>query len=60
MTGTGMIFVSIVVELCFELLIDMMAIQIEYRDGVDVAAFWEMWHLNARAFFPLHFCDSKF
>lgn len=43
MSPVGFIFASLFLELAFELLIDVMALQVEAAEGIDLDEFWEMW-----------------
>ena len=43
MTSVGFLFVSLFIELGFEVVIDVMALQVEGQEGIDMTEFWNMW-----------------
>ena len=46
------------VELAFEVVVDMMALNIELQHGVELERFWNLWQMNGVAFFFLRVFDS--
>ena len=50
MTTTTMLITSAFIELIFEGVVDAFALDVEWRNGVNVNEFWKMWKVNAPAF----------
>ena len=58
MTTITMLVTSAFIELIFEGLVDCYALDIEFKNGVDVDEFWKMWKVNPAAFWGMTVCDS--
>ena len=54
MTSATFLFVSMFLELSIEFAIDIAALGIEQRHGIDVDRFWAMWQVNPGNFFGTH------
>ena len=46
MTSVGLIFTSMFIELCFEFVVDTVALQVESAKGIRMSAFWAMWRMS--------------
>ena len=58
MTSTTLLVTSMFIEIIFEVVVDYFALAIEYKHGIDLSKFWEMWRMNAAAFWGLVICDG--
>ena len=43
MTSVGLLFTSMFIELCFEIVVDTVALQVESANGILMSTFWAMW-----------------
>ena len=43
MTSVGLLFTSMFIELCFEFVVDTVALQVESANGILMSTFWAMW-----------------
>ena len=43
MTSVGLLFTSMFIELCFEFVVDVVALQVESTSGIRMSTFWSMW-----------------
>ena len=58
MTSVSVLTTSAAIELLFEGFVDALALDIEFRNGVDLDLFWGMWKRNAPAFWGVTVTNS--
>ena len=58
MTSVAMLVTSTFLELAFEFVVDMFALNIEAHHGIVLENFWQMWRTNALAFWGKTVFDS--
>ena len=58
MTTLSMLIVSAFIELIFEGVVDAYALDVEWKNGVNVDNFWQMWKVNAAAFWGTALLDG--
>ena len=58
MTTVTMLITSAFLELIFEGVVDAHALDIEFKNGIDLEDFWKMWGANAAAFWGVTLADS--
>ena len=54
MTAPALSLIAMFLELFLEAVVDVAAVSIERRDGVDFSVFWKKWSLNPYAYFGDH------
>ncbi len=58
MTSVVALMTSMFIELAFEAIVDGFALIIEYKHGIDLNKFWDMWRVNPTAFWGLFIMDG--
>ena len=58
MTSAAMLITAMFIELAFEAVVDGFALILEFKHGIDLDKFWEMWRVNAAAFWGQHVFDG--
>ena len=58
MTSSTVLVTSAAIELLFEGIVDALALDVEFRNGVDLDLFWAMWRRNPVAFWGVAVTNS--